>query len=226
MFECCNEWTNRRARMKVSAVQSLSILAFISFAFILQSCFFVKEEKKPEKKSTISPKAEIAMSDEYIRSKAGDILAFMPQGWYLVDTEGKTSSDVIAVAVNSEYTLSMVVQQLRTNDLVHQTVSREGVIGLARVAIERRQRKTSNSVKIIGSVSKVEVNGKQFGLYDFTGENGDTTEAHRSRSIVIISSIDNYYEVSLVPTKVTTTPLPSENDVRKIFHSMLVSLQF
>ena len=199
-------------------------LAVLSLC-LLQACFLFRTEPKVQVPDPALLRPEIAMSEEFIRSKPGDLLAFLPKGWFLVDVEGKMSSDVLAVAVNPDYTLSMVVQTLRSDDLLQQTVAREGLIGLARAAFDKRARKTANGVRLLSPMDKLDYGTKHFGTYDFSIDATDST-AQRSRSVVLTSSLGNFYEVCLVPTPVTTAKTPEEDDMRKIFHSIVVSLQF
>lgn len=207
-----------------------SLLTGTLIAAHVGGCLFVAEEKKPDTTvtTTLPPKPDVPMSEDYIRSKPGDMLAFMPQGWFLIDVDGKTSSDVVAVAVNADYTLSMVVQSIRKNDLIEQTVNKEGVLGLARLAFEKRSRKTANAVRLLSTFSTTVIGNKTFGVYEFCGESADTTAGIlRSRSAVFISSIKNYYEVSLVPTNaVSLKPIPDETESANIFRSILATLQY
>ncbi len=200
---------------------SMAVLSLCVF----ESCFLFRSEPKVQAPDPALLQPQIAMSEEYVRSKPGDLLAFLPKGWFLVDVESKMSSDIVAVAVNPEYTVSMVVQNLRSDDQLRETVRSEGLIGLARSAFERRMRKTANGVRLLSPMDKLSYGSKNFGSYEFSIDAVDST-AQRARSVVLISALDNYYEVALVPTPVTTAKPPEEDEMRKIFHSILVRLQF
>ena len=56
----------------------------------LQSCLFVKA---PEQKGRtgedvdLSPLPEITMGDELVRSRPGDMIALLPEGWLFLDTK-------------------------------------------------------------------------------------------------------------------------------------------
>ncbi|MFN8366231.1 MAG: hypothetical protein U0Y96_03195 [Candidatus Kapaibacterium sp.] len=195
-------------------------------SFLAQGCLFVSEEKKPEPPPVALPKPEIPMSEDYIRSKPGDMLAFIPKDWFLIDVEGKASSDVVAVAVNKDYTVSMIVQSIRKTDIVEQTVSKEGVIGLARLAFEKRSRKTAGTVRMLSTITTATMGDKTFGLYEFTADSATSTRLMRSHSAVFVSSINNYYECSLVPTTISAMPPPDEIEMNKTFRSILAALQF
>ncbi|MBL7998924.1 MAG: hypothetical protein JNL32_09845 [Candidatus Kapabacteria bacterium] len=190
-------------------------------------CLFVSAEKKVEQTVVVPAKPEIQMSEEYIRSKQGDVLVYMPEGWYVIDVEGKAPADVVAVAVNPDYTLSLVVQSVRKNDLIDQTVQKEGVLGLARMAFEKRSRKTANTVRLLSKILPVNIGSKAYGVYEFTGDSQDSSGVFlRSRSAVFITSVNSYYECSLIPTAITAKPLPAETDIEKVFRSVLASIQY
>lgn len=209
------------SRLKVLA----SLLICFASLLCLHGCLFTATERKAES-IIVSVKPEIPMSDEYVRSRPGDMLAFLPQGWFLVDVEGKASSDVIAVAVNPDYTLSMVVQNIRKNDLIDQVVQKEGLLGLTRLAFEKRQRKTSNSVRLLNKFTPTTIGSRSFGVYEFTGAVQDTTTAIlHSRSAVFTSSLGNYYEVSLTPTTISGKSVPPDDECARVFRSIIASLQ-
>jgi hypothetical protein len=203
----------------------VSMLVCLALVMCLEGCLFTATEKKAES-IVVSVKPEIPMSEEYVRSRPGDMLAFLPQGWFLVDVEGKASSDVIAVAVNPDYTLTMVVQNIRKNDLIDQVVQKEGLLGLTRLAFEKRQRKTSNSVRLLNKFTPTTIGSRSFGMYEFTGSAQDTTSAIlHSRSAVFTSSLGNYYEVSLTPTTISGKSVPPDDECARVFRSIIASLQ-
>ncbi len=206
-------------------MRSLRLLLAIAIVLQFNACSLFRTEQKILKPTADSNEVVIPMSEDYVRSKPGDLLSFIPKGWSLVDAESKLSSDVVAVAVNPDYTLSLIIQSIRSNDIVRQSVNREGLIGLARAAFERRQRKTLNSVRLMGSIDKRDFEGRSFGYYEFTADSSDST-AIRSRSVVLVSSIDNYYEVSLVPTTVTTAKLPEEQEIKTYLKAIVKALQY
>ncbi len=203
----------------------LVLLGVLGMAAGLQSCFLFPTKPKVIAEDPALLRPEIAMSDDYIRSKPGDLLAFMPKGWFLVDVNATMSADVIAVAVNPDYTLSMVIQTLRADDAMKQAVQQEGLVGLARAAFDKRSRKSTGGVRLLSAMEAIHYGTKQFGAYDFCLNVTDST-AQRARSVVLQSSLQNYYEVSLVPTPITTNKAPDAEEQEKIFHSIVVSLRF
>jgi len=79
------------------------IVLFSVLVVIMTSCLVVKRDDTIQNDAVslyvFSPKPEIPMSEELVRSKKGDMIAFLPKDWFFVDVEEKASSDIFAVAV-------------------------------------------------------------------------------------------------------------------------------
>lgn len=189
---------------------------------VFHGCLFVADSEKKIESQMYEAQPEIEMSEEYIRTKSGDVLAYLPKDWFLVDIEKTAPADVIAIAVNPDYTASAVLTSIRKTDLVEQTFSKEGMIGLARLSFEKHNRKTVGAVKLLGTFSLAAIGKKTFGVYEFIG--ADSTL--KTRSAVFASSINNFYQLSVVPTTINEKPLPTDEDYKKYFRSMLASLQY
>lgn len=188
----------------------------------VQGCLFVREKPPAEAAPLIlSPQPEISMSDELIRTAEGDMIAFLPDSWRLVDIEGKAPSDVFAVAVNPDYTLAAVFSRLRAVDRGDSLLSREGVLALARLGMARRERKTGGSVRQVGKISEMSIGTRSFGNYEFTPDGVLHTQV-----AVFTSSLGRHYEFALAPVVITGKPLPSAEDVSRTFRSIVTTIQF
>lgn len=197
------------------------------FAVIISSCIVVKnsdtiEESTEKQVINLSPKPSIAMSDEIVRSTDGDMIAFLPQEWFFVNILNETSADVIAVAVNKDYTLSAVFTKLTPNNNSVNIVRREGVIGLARIFYDKKLNKSAGSIKKVGNTSKVAMGPLEFGQYKYIAPN--STE--NCRSAAFVSSSGTYYEFSLIPMTFRGKQLPSEKEIDNIFNSILSTIQY
>ena len=103
-------------------------MAIVVFSIIVPSCLFVKapEQKSDVQNVALSPQPEIEMSDELVRTRAGDMIALMPKGWVFLDTKSDASADIVAIAVNPEYTLSMVVSSIPAAESSREQIQAEG----------------------------------------------------------------------------------------------------
>ncbi|MES2766151.1 MAG: hypothetical protein V4642_09800 [Bacteroidota bacterium] len=191
---------------------------FLSAAFFANGCIIVRTPDDVETEDIeLSPKPEIAMSEEIVRSREGDMIAFLPGGWFFVDIENKAPSEIFAVAVNPDYTLSAVFTSFKSSE-----EQAENALALARKSLERHERKTAGSVKQIGKFSTTKIGLKEFGLYETSATGG----ALKTHTAVFISSLGNYYEFAIVPLNVSGKSLPAEEEIQKIFRSILATTQF
>lgn len=201
------------------------LLPFTFFLIlILESCFIVREDVETDVAPavSISPKPLVPMSETLVRSDKGDMIAFLPEGWFFVDLEDKISSDVFAVAVNNDYTLSAIFSVIRKNDKVDELVQKEQLIGLARTSLAKKQKKTGDAVKLYGKYTTLMMGTLSFCRFSYSTSSGALT----SQSAVFISTLEQYYEFALVPISVNGNPLPAQTEIDKIFTSILTTIQY
>lgn len=199
-------------------------LAIWSLCLLATSCLFVKapEQKAVVENVALSPKPEIEMSDELVRTRTGDMIALLPKGWFFLDTKGQESSDIFAVAVNPDYTVSAVFASIPNSESSKEMLEKEGVLGLARASFNKHARKTANSTKLIGTYSTAELGPRRFGCYEFSTSGGSM----RTRCAVFSSSLGNHYEFALVPMTVSGKDLLPDAEQVKIFRSILATVQY
>lgn len=196
----------------------------IAFCLTLTSCLFVKapEDKVEVHNVALSPKPEIEMSDNLVRTRAGDLIALLPKNWVFLDTKNEASADILSVAVNPEYTLSMVVSSIPAAESSREKVAVEGLLGLARSAYLKHVRKTGGTAKLVGGYRIAELGARTFVGFDFSTVGG----ALRTRCAVCTSSIGNNYEIALVPMNITGRDLPDAQEQERIFQSILATVQY
>ena len=193
--------------------------------FGLQSCLFVKA---PEQKgrtgedADLSPLPEVTMGDELVRSRPGDMIALLPEGWLFLDTKNDVSDDIISVAVNPEYTMSAVFSEIPQAATTADAYKAEGLLGLARMAFGKHGRKTAGNVQLVGTYERTELGTREFGTYSFTGSGGGIT----SRCAVFVSTLGNFYEFALVPLTVSGRDIPADREQQAVFNSILATVQY
>ena len=150
------------------------------------------------------------------------MIAFIPQGWFFVDLENELSEDVIAVAVNPEYTLAAIFSKIRKSPQAEDIVKKEALIGLARYSLQKKQNKTGNSVKLTGKYSILNMGLLSFCKYNYITQNSNI----EARTAVFISTLNNYYEFTLLPINITGNYLPPTKEIDEIFNSIVTTIQF
>ncbi len=197
----------------------------ITTILLINSCIIVKEESKPEQKVLpevlLSPKPHIPMSEEIIRSIDGDMIANIPEKWFFVDVEEKVSSDIICFATNSDFTLGITFANIRNIPQVEEVFDNEGLIGIARISFNNRQKKTADAIKLVGDYNILQIGAFTFAHYDFINSNGLLAS-----SAVFKSEENNYYEFSLLQMNITGKILPDKLETQQIFESVLTTIQY
>ncbi len=191
---------------------------------VLESCVAVKQdivEQKP-RAIVIAEKPMIPMSDDILASEAGDFVAHLPKGWFLVNHESKGLYNVFAVATNPDYTLSMILSLMKRDEEIERFFQKEGLIGVAKQSFQRRVKRTKSSVKMIGTVQEVVSGTKEYSTYQYTDDNGATI----TRVAVCRSSLGNYYEMSMVEFTFSGKSLPTKTMIEQTFASVIAMVDF
>ena len=203
----------------------LKLIILILFtSFILTSCIIVKQAAEDETPPVVNlfPKPEVPMSEKVVRTKAGDVVAYLPKDWFFVDVENGASTDVFAYAVNPDYTLGVVFSNIRKNDQVDKIFDKEGLLGLARLDFERHLKKTSGGVKQVGKYQTMNFGTQSYARYEFLASDS----LPPTMSMVFKSEPGNYYEVTLVPMNITGKPILLKPEIEKIFRSIAATIQY
>jgi len=204
-------------------LKSMLFSLIITVLLSCNSCLVVKiEDDYTVQEIKLSPKPTIKMSDKLVRSAKGDMIAFLPEGWFFVDVEKNMSENIFAVAVNPDYTLTAIFSKADNNAKIDNIVETEGLLGLSRHFLNQKQSKTAGSVKQKGKFRSLFAGNLKFGNYQFTSSGG----ASSGNSAVFISSMNRYYEFTLMPMNLTGKSQPSQKEIQEIFDSILATIQF
>ncbi len=201
-------------------------MIFVIFAITFNSCIIVKydneEEIEVEKEIDISPKPILELSNNMLRSEKGDMIAFLPKDWFLVDVEDKISKDVLYVAVNKSYNLSLIVSNLSHSNEYEKRIRDEGLYALAWYSFVKKENKSAGNIKQIGKYLPIKMGTKRFVKYEYAGGNA----AAASQSAVFISTIGEYYEMTLLPMVVDYNAIPKQQEINDTFQSILAGVKF
>jgi hypothetical protein len=200
----------------------LAVLVMVGSVSV-PSCLFVKAPApKPvaTEQAPLSPVPEITMGDDIVRSAQGDMIASLPKDWMFLDVHDDVSDDLLAVAVNPEYTLSVVFSVLPQASTTSEAYETEGLLGLARMAYQKHQRKAAGRVSLKESYSVTTLGTRMFGQYAFS--NGATT----TRCAVFRSMLGNFYQCAVVPLTITSRDIPSEREQQAVYSSILATIQY
>jgi hypothetical protein len=203
-------------------VRVFLLILFVAVA--LPACLFVKapEEKFDVQNVALSPQPEIPMSDDLVRTRAGDLIALLPRSWVFLDTKNEASAEIVSVAVNPDYTLSMVVSSIPGAESSKESIESDGLLGLARSTFQKHVRKTGGQAKLVGLYRIAQLGARRFAAFDFSTNGGSL----RTRCAVCVSSLGNNYEIALAPLTVTGKDVPDPLEQERVFRSILATVQY
>lgn len=192
--------------------------------FFFTSCIIVKKKKLDDEflgDLAIMEKPQIPLSDQIVRSPVNDMIASIPLNWFFIDTEEKAHTNIFSVSCNHDYSMCALFLQLTQTQYLSNLASSEGLVAIARYCYEQKFKKSHGNIELIGDFLPVK-NGKQkFYVFTFKNKIDDSI----GKSAVFISSLNNFYEFSLLQLTFKTNEL-NKSDFEKNFHSILASIKF
>ena len=138
---------------------------------LCDSCLIVKQKTLEEEiplNINQSLKPEIPMSETTVLSRKGDMIAFLPKDWFFVDITDQAPADIIAMAVNPDYTLGAVFSALKKSEQTDEVYEKEGLNGLARLCYEKHQKKSAGSMRQVGKYSSLLNGNLSYAKFEFT----------------------------------------------------------
>lgn len=202
-----------------------TFLIFILLASILSSCIVVKydeEKTQAPKKLVLSPKPQIPMSETIVRSEPGDMIGFLPKDWFFVNLENDVSSDIFAVAVNQDYTLSAVFSKMKNIPEIQKASKSGDLIELAKISINLQKAKSPDRVALLGNINTIDIGQTKFSSYQVS----TTAGALVSNVACFYSSFGNAYRFALIPMDIIGKPVPSQKEANTIFESILTTIKY
>jgi hypothetical protein len=199
------------------------VLVYLTLSTVLSGCFIVMypEHADVAQKIILSPKPEVEMSDELVRSDKGDMIAFIPKDWFFIDTSNKISSEVFTIAVNPKYNIAAVFSTVSVTPESATAIQKDGLIAVARISFTDHKASSDKPIALVGKYQIMDAGTLQFATYNYT-INGNITAS----SAVFLSKTGIYYEFTLVPMVVNQNPLPDPKEFDKYFRSILATIKY
>jgi hypothetical protein len=200
------------------------IILIILPLIFLSSCLVVKYDKKEleaPKKIELSPKPQITMSDQVIRSDFGDMIAFLPEDWFFVNLED-SRENVFSTGVNPDYSLSLVFDELTKTDDLKRVIKNKNYTELGKISLDDQKNRSKAKLELVNIFKEINIGELSFMTYYTTTTSG----ALISRSAVFITDFGNCYRVSLIPMDILGKPIPSNDQLDIIFESILTTVKY
>jgi len=204
---------------------------YILIVFILvslSSCIIVKIEDSNYKEVSAnrivhySPRPKVDMSDELIRTESGDMIALLPANWFFVEYGNEENTNEVALAVNQDYTLALVINEIKKSPENDKVFNENGLLGIAKISFISHANKTGSNLELYGNYQQVEFGVNQFIRYSTTSTGG----ALISKNAVFVANSQRYYEVAMIPMDVIGKTIPSPEEIEDIFFSVLCTVKY
>ena len=143
-------------------------------------------------KSSLPPApytASVPLTGQVVHSPDGDMIATIPQGWILLDTENKVEASKILVFTDTSYSGVVFFSVFPTTPGLLADVQQDGIEVAARKSYERLKAKTHSSAVLISSFVTFGVDDRPFCSYEYTTDHNKT----RNRVVVFYSG-KHFYE--------------------------------
>ncbi len=203
----------------------LKLSSIFLLSLILTNCIFVKkhtEEVDEYISVDLILKPKIIMGDEVLRSEKGDMISLLPKDWFFIDLGPDTPSDVYAVAVNPDYSLSLVFSCLKSNPIIDDVYKEQKLIGIANFLYDKKQKKSLGGLIKSHTISTFTSSHMEFVVYKYRTK----SQPIFSYNAVFRSTIDNVYEISMIPLNLSGITMPSDFEMETIFTSVLATVRY
>lgn len=199
-------------------------MLLLFFVVIASSCIFVKVKETPIEEVHIDliQKPQVEMNEDALRSAKGDMISLIPKNWFFIDLAEDTPRDVFAIAVNPQYTLSVVFSAYQTNELLSEIYSQQKLIGIANTSFDRKQKRAGGSLIKTNKISTITSGTLEFVVYSFRTK----SQPLFSQNAIFKSSAGMIYEISIIPMNLSGYSLPTEEEIDKIFMSVLATVRY
>ncbi|GBD06643.1 hypothetical protein HRbin21_00439 [bacterium HR21] len=166
----------------------------------------------------LTPEPGILLAENPVFSPAGDLVIFLPRGWFALDLGERAPAGTVVVGVNPEYTLALTVVLFRRAPA--DTAGQYDLLELARQSFARHQARSAGALRLSSDFNVVRVGMKSFVVYHFS-DGGRTVQV-----AVFVSSLGTVYELALFPLSLRAMEPPTEQERERMFYGVLRALQF
>lgn len=200
------------------------LVLILTTSLYVNSCIFVKPKTQVEEEVSIEmiPKPLIEMNEEALRSPRADMISLIPKGWFFTDLSDDTPKDVFAIAVNPEYTLSLVFSSYPSNEILEDIYKQQHLIGIANASFDRKQKRTGGSLIKFDKIYTINSSNLEFVIYHYRTR----TQPLNAFTAVFKSTTGTIYEVTILPMNLSGITLPTEDEMNKIFNSVISTIRY
>jgi hypothetical protein len=211
---------------------SLQLVVMLGIIIILPSCIIVKEKAPPPQTeqriemSKLRAETTSLLSNDLIVTPDSEIVTYKPKDWFFINTneliKNETSGEIIAVAVNKEYTMAFIVSKVQMPMAMTKLIEDNEMIDLARLHFQQKKDKTTEQLFIASDYDLLPNGQNEIPIYAFTSM-GNTQKV---RVALLKTTTKKLYEFALVPLDFTSATPLTDKESLQLFQTILATTLF
>jgi len=162
------------------------LIVCVVLSIVFAGCIIIRQT------ATLPPppySGSVPLTGQIIHSPDGDMIATIPEGWILLDTENKTEPDKILVLVDTAYSGIIFFEKFTTTPELTADIQQDGIEVAARKSFARLQTKTHGAATLFSSYLTFGVDDRAFCSYEYT-----TDHKRTKNRVVVFSAGKQIYE--------------------------------
>ncbi len=148
-----------------------------------------------------------ALSDSYLHSPSGDIVAHYPKGWLHVDIHTIPLDNVEEVYTNHARSVALVLSEIPSTAEFRRNVERDGMVALADQSFASKSATAPGKLAITRPTDLYTENGKVLASYEYAELGPDSTQLVHNR-VILFTTGAKFYELNMV--ELASPKRPSE----------------
>ncbi len=158
------------------------------------------------------------VTSQIVHSPDGDMIASIPEGWILLNTQNRAGENTILVLVDTNYSGVMFFERVPQSSPLPAENPLEAA---ARRSFERVKARTRDAASLSSSYQTFGVNGREFCSYEYSADR------HRSENrVVVFTTGKHVYECVATQLSTDDKPMMRFADLCSVQQSLVDSIRW
>lgn len=167
------------------------IAALTALSFFISSCILFSPTKAPK---PVYETTGIALSEETFHSPNGDVVGYVPEGWFILDLEHQPPPvDALVALSNAKYEATLALAELTVSAVLKSNIEKDGIMILAEASFHEREKRTGSAARITKKFERFTIAAKEFVSYEYTTDGGATVSR-----VIVFRTAAHCYELAMI----------------------------
>jgi hypothetical protein len=196
--------------------KNFALVALLSV--VLSGCLIINQT------TTLPPSpyvGTVPLSGQIIHTPDGDMIATIPQGWILLDTQNKADQNTQIVLTDTAYSGIIFFSKLPVTESVMATVRQDGLEEAARKSYQHLQEKTHGEAKLTTDYQTFGVDDREFCSYEYSADNRRSVNR-----VVVFSTGKQIYQCVAVQLSTDEKPMMKFQDLCSAQQSVVNTIRW